>query len=256
MKRFTTVPLLAAALACSDTTGLDRTSREVAGPSFQEGASNAECTGPLSGTFLNVVVPEGETCILSNSTLMGNLKALPGSRLVSDGNNVSGSIQTDKARRVIIIGGTVGGNIQIADGVREERPPDGGQLPPVLEGDYTVTLVTLLQGDIHVIKNEGRIEVTGNNLGGAGGVLRKGNIKIEDNNVLLTEGDVFALRVSFNMVPQNIQVFKNKGTDLKFVTSNVADESVQCWENDPVFAGAFNVAPKLEGQCVFPPTPS
>jgi hypothetical protein len=60
-------------------------------------ADDTRCIGFLTGTFHNIVVPENETCILHSSLVLGNLKALPNSRLFADSDEIRGNVEGDKA---------------------------------------------------------------------------------------------------------------------------------------------------------------
>jgi hypothetical protein len=234
MKRITAVPLtMLFVVACSETTTGPIHPNETE-PSFQTTDSDFHCIGTNTGTFQNVIVPSGAFCFLFNSTLTGNLKILPGSEVTSFNNTIAGDIQADKALFVDIIFDRVGGNIEIADG-----NPEGSSQAGFL--DYRVFGATVANGNIHIIKNQGNIFILQN-------ILSKGNLKVEDNL------NIIDLIVQNNQVPRNIQVFKNKGAGPKTVNFNIAGQAIQCFENDPLFTGAPNTAPTLEGQCGVPPT--
>jgi hypothetical protein len=81
----------------------------------------------------------------------------------------------------------------------------------------------------------------------------RGNVKVEDNFISPAEEFIFVAR---NEVEQNLQVFKNTGPGRKRVSENVVRQSLQCWENDPVFIGTPNVARDAEGQCGADPLPA
>jgi hypothetical protein len=205
------------------------------GPSFQSSDSDVECHGGLTGTFQNVIVTSGSFCFLFNSTLTGNLKILPGGQVTTTNNTIAGDIQADKALFVDLIRDRVGGNIEIFEGPGRD---------PFMFGflDYRVREATVLEGNIHVMKNQGNVFVEQN-------TLVKGNIQVEDNF------NLFQLIVEHNQVPRNIQAYKNMGSGPKVVRFNIAGQSVQCFENQPVFAGFPNTAPNLEGQCGVTPSP-
>jgi hypothetical protein len=228
------------------------------------------------GPYQNIIVPEGGVCVLINLTMTGNIKALAGSTLYAVNNTVGGNIQAEKAVRVQIFGGKVEGGIGIFDGV-------GG---PVVHYDYEIANVTVtrdihlskntgsarvqsnilptgnitaaenqceheaplhfdlnvIAGDIHVIKNRcGAVTASLNLL--LPTIPSKGNIKVEDNVTTVH------LIVERNSSPQNLQVFKNVGPGVRSVMGNSVSESIQCYENAPLFVGNPNVAPKREGQC-------
>lgn len=196
------------------------------GPGTLQLSGDTPCVGTLTGTFDNVFVPVGKTCTLVNSTVKGNVKALPDSRLFMRNDRVAGNIDGDEAILVQVRGGTVGGSIQI----KEANSPNA-----LGAAVYDGTVLT--QGNIQIEKmNTGRIRI-------ADVVLRKGNIKVEEN-VTHTRLDVIR-----NRVAQNVQVFKNRGDGPKFVRNNVIGQIVQCKENEEPFVGGPNQAGDAEDQC-------
>jgi hypothetical protein len=190
-------------------------------------SDDTQCVGTLTGAHDNVVVPPEAVCFLINATVRGNVKALRGSQLFAFNNTVRGNVEGDKADAVQWNGGSVGGTIHIV-GFPEADP----------FFVQAISNATILPGgNIQVEKlSVGGIQLLNNN-------LQKGNIKVEDNNLQ------FPMLIIGNTVAENIQVFKNRGPGVKQVTGNTAGESIQCKENDPVFIGGPNVAPKKEGLC-------
>lgn len=189
-------------------------------------SGDERCVGTRSGTFENVYVPVGQTCTLQNSTVRGNVKALPSSRLFMTNNRVQGNIDGDEAVLVHVRGGTVGGSIQI------KEANNSSVLGASISGGTVLT-----QGNIQIEKmNTGGILV-------ADVVLRKGNIKVEENR---TRSRFEVVR---NRVAQNVQVFKNLGTNAKFVRNNTIGQIVQCKENQAPFTGGPNRAGDAQDQC-------
>jgi hypothetical protein len=85
-------------------------------PSTAE-ADDTPCTGTMTGgTFDNVVVPPGATCVLIEATVLGNVKALEDSRLCIDFSDIGGNVEGDKADVVQIFGSDVRGQISIKEG--------------------------------------------------------------------------------------------------------------------------------------------
>lgn len=196
------------------------------GPDPLELSGDTPCTGNLTGTFDNVFVPVGRTCTLTNSTVQGNVKALPNSRLFARNNRVRGNIDGDEAVLVQVRGGTVEGSIQIKEANNTS----------VIGAEVSRGTV-LTQGNIQVEKmNTGGILI-------ADVVLRKGNIKVEEN---VTRSRFEIVR---NRVAQNVQVFKNRGTNQKFVRNNTIGQIVQCKENQSPFVGGPNNAGDAQDQC-------
>jgi hypothetical protein len=187
---------------------------------------NFNCRGTVRGTFANVFVPAGATCSLQRSTVNGNVLARENSRLYVSDTRVAGNIDGVEARVVQVKGGSLGGSIQIADG------SSPGALGAAVYGGTVLT-----QGNIQIIKmNTGTIRI-------ADVVLRKGNIKVEEN----ATGS--GLEVVRNQVAQNIQVNKNRGSGRKAVRGNRVFQIVQCKENTSPFVGGPNNAAEAEGQC-------
>lgn len=187
---------------------------------------NFDCVGTFTGSFTNVFVPEGRTCTLENAAVSGNVLARDGSTLYVLDTRVDGNIDGVEAAVVQVRGGTVGGSIQIQDG---DSP---GALGAAVYGGTVLT-----QGNIQVIKmRTGSIRIDGVE-------LRKGNIKVEENQVAL------ALDVTYTRVAQNIQVFKNEGPGDKRVVGNQVGQVLQCKENRAPFTGGPNSAAEAEDQC-------
>lgn len=85
---------------------------------------NVECEGTLSGSYDNVVVPEGATCTLSDILITGNLEVEEGGSVVIDGPAfVCGNFKADEAARATTLAGAgeaatttnVCGNLEISE---------------------------------------------------------------------------------------------------------------------------------------------
>jgi hypothetical protein len=190
-------------------------------------ADDTPCVGILTGTFDNVVVPPGATCILIDSTVRGNVKALEDSRLFMFNDTVRGNVDGDKASSVNVNRCTVGGNIQI----QEAHDPDlisAAVFNSILTGgNIQIEKGRFPFGDWIVVQT----------------ILRRGNVKVEEN------GTIFDSLVVDSTVRQNVQVFKNFGPGPKFVQRNIVGQDLQCKENQDPFIGGPNTARKAEGQC-------
>jgi hypothetical protein len=196
-------------------------------------ADDTMCSGPLTGTFDNVVVPEGDFCRLTDSLVRGNVKALRDSQLIMGNDEVDGNVEGDKASAVIVDASTVRGSIHIIE----------AHDPFFLSA--AVFNSSLPNGNIQIEKGTG--EVDGFALGDwnvRGNTLGKGNIKVEQNNAF------FFSSITRNTVGGNVQVFKNTGPAFKIVTDNVIRENLQCKENEEPFVGQPNaVGGNAEDQC-------
>jgi hypothetical protein len=81
----------------------------------------------------------------------------------------------------------------------------------------------------------------------AGARVRE-NVKVEANVIAAPE----ILFLQNNRVQGNLEVFKNMGSGNKQVLGNTVQQSLQCFENDPPFFAAGNIAGNAQGQCAAP----
>jgi len=221
-------------------------------------AGDTRCSGgnpfaggtSVTGTFDNVVVPEGATCYLAGATVRGNVKALDDSNFFSDASTIRGNVEGDKADVVQVFrGSTVGGNIQ-------HKESDGvGELASILRETFVCGV--RVGGNVQVEKVTGQISVgpvddfavfcpTAEN-------DVAGNVKVEENLLVPAPGTPSAsgetLDIRQNFVRGDMQVFKNRGPGTKRVQENTVRQNLQCTENDPPFIGGPNSAGEAEGQC-------
>lgn len=197
--------------------------------------SDFTCMGTVTGSFDNIVVPPGATCIVTNAMVRGNIKALEDAVLaITLNTTINGSVYGDKAD-VLQINNivTIHGNIEMVEGG-----------PHPLFHELSICGTHLPNGNIKIIKRDGGIDISPtafciaqpNN-------LDKGSLQVEDN-VIPGKG----IFIRENRVAQNLQVYKNLALG-STVMNNIVGQSVQCFENRGPFVGGPNTAPKKEGQC-------
>lgn len=118
---------------------------------------NTECRGPLTGTFDNVVVPEGASCDLRRALLTGNLQVDKGARArIGRDVFVCGDIKGDEPAFLEVEGARVCDNLQAteADQVRiygETEVLKNGQ---VEKSGQVLLKETLLCGDAQLFENQ------------------------------------------------------------------------------------------------------
>jgi hypothetical protein len=219
----------------------------VLSPSNAE-ANDTECVGALTGTFDNVIVPPGQTCILTNATVGGNVKALEASRLSINRSTVHGNVETEKSDIFQILFSTVRQQVSIKGGGPAAPPAPlfnvcgfGIDFTPC---EVLILATTVEEGNVHIEKMAGSIVIQALS-------VPLGNVKIEENSIEVPE--LFLLDNA--TVGQNVQIFKNTGAGNKFVQNNRVGENLQCFENDPPFVAQFNMARQAEGQCASPVVP-
>jgi hypothetical protein len=210
-------------------------------------AGDTRCVGALPpGVYDNVVVPEGQECDLTESTVRGNLKALPGSALFVSSSDIRGNVEGDKPEALWLTSvgdpNFVGGNVAVTGaGFGVEFQVPGG---PRVDVSVAICDTILPGGNISIEKSSsGTIAVGSPIIECRGNALQKGNIFVQENFVSQF------LVVTGNAVGGNVQVFKNSGPGEKSVSGNTVREDVQCKENQPPFVGGPNTARKSEGQC-------
>jgi len=187
-------------------------------------ADNTECTGTLTGTYDNVVVPSGADCVLSGAHVIHNVRVESGASLLA----------------TIGLGSTtIGGNATIE-----------------LNAGRTFVDAATVGGQLNVWRNTGcAVEVEFNTVGG--------HIRVEDNIIgvvpiaecpnppvgLPTVGT--GMSIFTNMVPTgNLLVLRNSGGGVKNVVSNTVGKTLRCSDNDDPFVGGPNSASRLQGdQC-------
>jgi hypothetical protein len=212
--------------ACSDTTAPPRTGSDA--PRFAASPGNTRCVGTLPpGTYQNVTVPDGETCVLENSIVLGNVTAREGSRLTLFNVRVDENVHGLKAAVVHVFGGgSVGENIHI----------QGADSPNVLFSVF-INQIHVMRGNIHLEEN---------NAGGIGVInntVSLGNILIQGNDA------AFFNTIQDNRIGQNLIVMDNSGPGPKAVNNNFLEGKVICFRNEPPFVGGPNFAESSEGQC-------
>lgn len=122
-------------------------------------ADDRECTGTIRATTIdgNVIVPQGERCVLIGTRVDDNVHVEEGATLVAKGARIGGSIQAENHRKVRVVPrfvdgdarrSVVGGNIQAKQG-------GGGEIRRTKVG-----------ADIQLFSNDGRFEVYRNVVGG------------------------------------------------------------------------------------------
>jgi hypothetical protein len=80
-------------------------------------ADDTHCIGVLPpATYDSVIVPPGQTCLLTGALVQGNVKALENSRLVIVESIIQGNLEGDKADLVQIDESIVRQNILIKEG--------------------------------------------------------------------------------------------------------------------------------------------
>jgi hypothetical protein len=187
----------------------------------------------LVGQFQNVIVPSGGHCLLQDSEVRGNVKALENARLLVQNVIVWGNVEGHKAASVQVVGSTVHGNIKI---VKAGDP---------IFNSAVVSQTTLPNGNILIEK--GRFPFADWIV--AFNTLEKGSIQVVKNG---RESPGFPLPnfIFGNHVARDVKVLKNFGSEEKVVADNTIDGNLQCRKNTGPFSSFGNfVGGSALGQC-------
>jgi hypothetical protein len=211
-------------------------------------ADDFRCTGAATGTFDNVVVPRNEACILTASTVTGNVKVQRNAYFEAATTSVGGNVEGSRAQTVFLH------DLSIVDGsVTTQRTIQVFLFDSFVNGGVNVEGTTevvdvcgmTVNGNL-TVKKSGQDILLGDPLTEdcAGNTLRS-NVQVEENDVNVE------LVIRGNSVGGNLQVFKNRGPADKFVDDNTGSGgALQCKENQPRFFSANNNGfASEEGQC-------
>lgn len=203
-------------------------------------SAQTQCVGTLPpGTYEHIVVPSGAGCLLTSSTVTGNVTALEGSSLTLNGNRIGGNVSGHRPSFVGSMNDVIGGNFHVT----------GATGPGFVFGSLSVNVFAcgsqLPTGNVHVKKTEGGTIAVGTQIDACPGNTVGGNIKVEDNLIPPTE----TLVVSRNAVGGHVHVSKNIGGSQKTVFGNIVSHDLVCRDNDEPFVGGPNTARRAVGQC-------
>jgi hypothetical protein len=215
-------------------------------------ADDTVCLGPMTGTFDNVIVPNGGNCTLTASFVNGNVKVLSGGGLQIASSTVRGSVEAEEGHRYFGISNRseIRGNV-IAKGTTGSVAAFGGYnylCATHVHGDVQIEMSSALSpwsigaliqcargnqidGNLNAFKNNQQLRIERNilplgppQLMGLGFI--RGNIHFEDNT-----SSIGAHTISQNNVHENVQAFKNRGGVT--ISANIIGEDLQCKDNTP-----------------------
>jgi hypothetical protein len=220
---------LAAAAACEGpTTGPNRLTPAAPSLNAQGGGGSAySCTDlAYDGTFHDVVVPAGESCILAYGTVGGTLTVLDGASVYVVGTHIEGNVESHNAGSLELAEAVIDGDVIIeGDAGTAERQPS-----------YVIGGVTLTRGDIRIERNGSiRVGIKDND-------ILAGDLRIQNNADSFIS--VIAMRVG-----RAIHVVGNRGAGSTMVRSSTAGQMIRCGANTASFTAAGNDAPLMQGQC-------
>lgn len=206
-------------------------------------ADQAECTGSAtSAQYHHLVVPGGETCVLRESTVTGNIRVLPGGTLVAEASTIGGSIIGHDVNRIMVGRTEVAGSVIVVGGAPSGPPPVAlSMCATSVAGNVIIQQVT---GGIGV-----RPYIPGFDPAG-GMAARCGAARNEiGGNLIVSNNISFRMLVQDNDVRGNLVVVHNTGAGPKSFIGNSIDGNLVCAENEQPLTVSGNEAGQVVGQC-------
>lgn len=134
-------------------------------------ADETVCTGSISGSHDNVLVPGFATCSITDARIEGNVKVEQGGAVTISGRTfIDGNVQSDGGRFVRLLGGgvTVGGDVQIKKATETSAIQPGTQVLGNFQYEENQAFLfatgAFIQGDFQVFKNLGGASISRNTI--------------------------------------------------------------------------------------------
>lgn len=176
------------------------------------------CTFGPHQTIDNLQIKQGGSALLDGTYVQGSIVVEDGGRLeLANGVTIVGNVQSFGGMEVVLRDANVGGSVQVKN------------TPSILIENM------LVEADIQLEENAGRIKVIANRMGG--------NLQIYKNRFRQQYGIVMN-----NEVFGNLQLIDNREGTVE-VVGNFVESALQCSDNRAVLVGHSNNAGDLE--CVF-----
>jgi hypothetical protein len=208
-----------------------------------------ECTTEQTGATIegDLIVPEGEACTITDSTVGGNVKVGRNAFFRAIRSTIAGDVKGRKSLTIFVdTGSTVGGEIDASSPFQlfVFNTSVGGEIDVSGATSQVNVCGNQVQGDVEVSSSNRDILVGDPGAQDCAGNSVAGDIDVERNNV-----DV-ELVVSGNRVGDDLLVNNNRGLAEKFVQNNAGGDRLVCQGNEQPFTGAPNAGfASVEGQC-------
>lgn len=164
---------------------------------------NTSCTGALTGTFRNVVVPDGASCSLPGAMVDGNVQVKRDASLSigpRGATTIRGNVQADHCRSLALAGAvTVEGNVQI-----QQCTADSGYAGPGVQ----------IGGNFQCHDNSGACRAVNGSVGG--------NVQVDNNT------SAFPSEISGNTIRGNLQCKGNVPAPTHTASNTARKKEGQC----------------------------
>lgn len=197
------------------------------------GADSISCSSTINGgTLPNVVVPAGQTCVITNATINGNVQGEIDSKTFIANSTINGNVEGQDAEMIQLINVIVNGNVGIAGGEVDDTTP--------FTFDYAIC-GTLVTGNVSITGSGGDAFVYTSPNCGSRTTQIKGN--------LLIEGNTARVRMIGIIVGRNATILNNTSTTEKTLINSTIGKNLTCSGNSDPLTVDSNTADKLIGQC-------
>ena len=218
-------------------------------------AASVFCTGTLTGTFDNIVVPANTECDLGAATVNGSITVGAGASLFMYGPaTVNGSISGNGSLEIEIynpsIIETAGTNKNAAVSGKSEVVASNNVLGNlnITNNDTAYICGAFIGGNVFITGSYGLEVAFGGSEPGAacslhgGGNVVGGSVTIQNNHTTF-------FRDADNVVGRTMTVSGNQGSATKNVLNNSVAGTLACFNNANPFNASGNSASTSAGQC-------
>jgi hypothetical protein len=220
----------------SGNTGWNETEGQCAIPPTQCNSGETPAIVNVPG---DLVVPENGVCVITGSTVGGNVYVAKSGYFESSSSRIAGDVTAKRANGLFLnTGTTVGGEVEASSTFTVDV--FGSSVGTDLEVSRSATHVHVCGnqvGDaIEVTSSGTEIQVGDPGDGGCDANTVGGDIEVERNNV----SDFGLLAVRGNTVADDLEVNNNRGSGDKFVQNNTGGDRLECRGNEQPFVGSPN----------------
>ncbi len=218
-------------------------------------AASVNCTGTLTGTFDNVVVPGGAECDVGAATVNGSINVGAGAELFMYGPaTVKGSVSGNGSYAIVIynasLAPTAVTNKNALVSGKSEVPTGNNILGNlnITNNNTAEVCGAFIGGNVFITGTYGtEVAFGGSEFGAAcstvgGGNVIGGAVSIQNNKATF-------FRDADNVVGRTMTVSGNQGSANKNVLNNSVAATLACFNNTAPFNAGGNSATSSTGQC-------
>jgi hypothetical protein len=220
----------------SGNTGWNETEGQCAIPPTECNSGDTPVTVNVPG---DLVVPENGVCVITGSTVGGNVFVGKGGFFQSSNSQIAGDVRAKRSNGLFLdIGTTVGDEVEASNTFTVDvfGSSVGTDLEVSRSSVHVHICGNVVGDDVEVTSSGTEIQVGDPGDGGCAANTVGDDIEVERNNV----SDFGLLVVRGNTVTDDLEVNHNRGSAEKFVQNNTGGDRLECRGNEQPFVGAPN----------------